>query len=398
MARILISLLSDYLQPNFLLIKEFTGKYDKLAFVTTKRMEEEKKKSFWLEKALKLPENSVRRITVVEDDFEGIMAELQRKNFSKSDEYILNLTGGTKVMPLAVYEFFKNDFYAQFYYVPIEKNVIKGLSTQSEQPLNYRMNLDEYFTLQGLRYECDNALLYSIKHTEELFEQFRKAKFNRFKIYEIRESQNLPSAKERKYYGGVWFEEYCYNRLKKEQKLANDAICKSAKIYRDDSKQNDNEIDIMFVKDNKLYVFECKVGMKGFTNAKETTDINLYEYVARETIEKYQYKLAAIAKDFGLRVEAYILTLHKIFNNPTDFSEQTIENIKKRQKILGLKEIIDSIHFTRSEPLLVGVTHKMPDVIAAPKAEKQQPHGKMMGIKIVGKIDLSQINYNKKRK
>ena len=398
MARILISLLSDYLQPNFLLIKEFAGKYDKLAFIRTKRMEEEKKKSFWLENALKLPENSVRRITVVEDDFEGIMAELQRQNFSKSDEYILNLTGGTKVMPLAVYEFFKNDFYAQFYYVPIEKNVIKGLSTQSEQPLNYRMNLDEYFTLQGLRYECDNTLLYTKEHTENLFERFRKAKFNRNRIDEIKNSQTLPTSKERKYYGGVWFEEYCYNRLKKEQNLPNEAICKSAKIFRDNSKQNDNEIDIMFVKDNKLYVFECKVGMKGFANAKEPTDISLYEFVARETIEKYQYKLAAIAKDFGLRVEAYILTLHKIFNNPTEFSEQTIENIKKRQKILGLKEIIDSIHFTHSEPLLVGVTHKMPDVIAAPKAEKQQPHGKTMGIKIVGKIDLSKINYNKKRK
>lgn len=42
---ILISILSDYLQPNFLLIKELKGKYDKLIFITTKEMERQWKKS-----------------------------------------------------------------------------------------------------------------------------------------------------------------------------------------------------------------------------------------------------------------------------------------------------------------------------------------------------------------
>jgi hypothetical protein len=41
--RILLSILSDYLQPNFLLIKELEGKYDRLIFMTTAVMEEKKK-------------------------------------------------------------------------------------------------------------------------------------------------------------------------------------------------------------------------------------------------------------------------------------------------------------------------------------------------------------------
>ena len=348
MKRILISILSDYLQPNFLLIKEFEEQYDELVFVTTQPMENIKRKSYWLEKALGLPENSVRRIIVVED--ENIFS---KEGFAKENQYVVNLTGGTKVMPLAAYEFFKSGFHSKFYYVPIGKNVIKSLSSDAEYVLNYRMNLEEYFTLYGLRYECNNTLLYPELFTKELFETFRKAKFNRYspKVSKIRNAQTLSDAKDKRYYGGVWFEEYCYTRLKYEHNLPDDAICKDAFIYRDNSKTNDNEIDVMFIQDNQLYVFECKVGMTGYGSTKET-------------IEKYQYKLAAIAKDLGLRVEAYILTLHKIFNNPRDFSASTIENIKKRQSILGLRGIIDSVVFTRNEPLLESAKHEMPRATA----------------------------------
>ena len=58
MKRILISILSDYLQPNFLLIKEFEGRYDRLAFITTKEMID-KGKGHSLEKALGLETDSV---------------------------------------------------------------------------------------------------------------------------------------------------------------------------------------------------------------------------------------------------------------------------------------------------------------------------------------------------
>lgn len=353
MKRILISILSDYLQPNFLLIKEFEGKYDELVFITTQPMENSKRKSYWLEKALGLQENSVRRIIVVEDDFEGIKNTFSKEGFSKENQYVLNLTGGTKVMPLAVYEFFKLDFHSEFYYVPIGKNVIKCLSSDAEYVLNYRMNLEEYFTLYGLRYECNNTLIYPESFTKELFETFRKAKFNRYspKVSKINNAQTLPEAKDKRYYSGVWFEEYCYSRLKQEHHLPDDAICKEAFIYRDNSKTNDNEIDVMFVQDNQLYVFECKVGMMGYGSTKET-------------IEKYQYKLAAIAKDLGLRVESYILTLHKIFNNPKNFSAHTIENIKRRQSILGLRGILDSVVFTRNELLLESAKHEMPRATA----------------------------------
>lgn len=383
--------MSDYLQPNFLLIKEFEGKYDELVFVTTEKMENDaKRKSYWLEKALRLPENSVHRIPVVEDNFEDIKKRLSDEHFSLDNEYILNLTGGTKVMPLAVYDFFKTVFNAHFFYVPIGKNVIKGLSADDEQPLNYRMNLDEYFTLYGLKHEPNNELLYPESATNDLFERYRKVKFNRFKVPEIRDSQTLSNAKDKRYFGGEWFEEYCYSRLKREQNLPDDAICKAAKIYRENSKSNDNEIDVMFIKNNQLYVFECKVGMTGFGVG-----------AAKDTIEQYQYKLAAIAKDFGLRVEAYILTLHKVFNNPLKFSEKTLANIVKRQSILGLRGLLDSVVFTRNEPLLESIKHDMPKATMPQRKTKVEKNTskthmtteipKLQGVKVVGKIDLDKM-------
>lgn len=390
--KILISILSDYLQPNFLLIKELENQYDSLIFITTEDMEKEtKKKSLWLEKALCIKENSVHRIPVVEDDFDGIKSCLANENFSSEDDYILNLTGGTKIIPLAVYEFFKDGFHSKFYYVPIGKNVIKDLLSDNEIPLNYRMNLQEYLTLNSLRYECDNSLIYDEDFTNDLFERFRKVKFNRYKVKEIRESQNLPDSTDKRYYGGIWFEEYCYTRLKREENLPDDAICKSAKIFRDKSEQNDNEIDIMFVKDNKLYVFECKVGMTG------------YGSTPKETIEQYMYKLAAIAKDFGLRVESYILTLHKIYNNPNNFSPEALENIEKRISILGIKKLLDSVVFTRHEPLLKICSKdavKQPNSLIVhqqnskpldtsvdiPPMYKEEPP--KIELKIIGKIEL----------
>jgi Domain of unknown function (DUF1887). len=126
MQKILISILSDYLQPNFLLIKEMSGKYDKLIFITTSKMME-LDKGLFLEKALGIQESSSLRISVVEDDLEDLNTNLKENNFSNSDEYIINLTGGTKIMSIGVYNFFKDFDKSSFYYIPFGKNIVKKL-------------------------------------------------------------------------------------------------------------------------------------------------------------------------------------------------------------------------------------------------------------------------------
>lgn len=333
MPKILISILSDYLQPNFLLIKELEGQYDQLMFISTTDMEKNEKGKN-LEIALGIPENTVSRIVVVEDDLDAIKSELCKQGFNNKDRYILNITGGTKVMSIAVYDYFQA-FNAVYYYVPIGKNVIKELYRATEIALRYRLNLLEYFALNGLRYESDNTLMYSEIHTQNLFNRFKNTNFNRYKVPEILNAQTLSDNKDKRYYGGEWFEEYAYSRLKRENNLADDAICKGAKIFRKKSTENDNEIDVMFVKENKLHIFECKVSMFGNPNVKANT-----------TIENYLYKLAAIAKDFGLRVNSYLLTLHNIYHS-NRLSDKSIEMLQKRKNILGIKGLLDCSDFKK---------------------------------------------------
>lgn len=339
MKRILISVLSDYLQPNFLLIKELEGEYDELIFITTEIMESKnKKKSYWLSKALKLG-NEAGKIVVEEDDYEAVVEALNKEQFSSENQYIVNLTGGTKVMSIAVHDYFSK-FNPKFYYVPIGKNEIKSINSKEEGiPLKYRMNLVEYFSLYGLSYKCDNNLTYKKKFTKQFFTKFKDVNFNRSRVPEIIGAQTLANPSDRRYYGGVWFEEYAYSRLKEELGLNDGQICKSAKIFRETSAENDNEIDVMYVKDNLLHIFECKVTMSGQGPNKSSA----------QTIEAVLYKLAAVSKDFGLRVNSYLLTLQKIKNNEKNFSEKKLELLEKRKSILGIKAILDSSDFKQQK-------------------------------------------------
>jgi hypothetical protein len=233
-------------------------------------------------------------------------------------------------MSIGVYEYFSR-FKSSFYYIPIGKNKIENVGTSEDIPLNYRVNLYEYLTLYGLRANYNEELIYNSIHTKNLFNQFKNKNFNRYKISNIMNAQTLLNEKDKRYYSGVWFEEYVYQRIKEEQELSNDAIWRSVKLYRANSGyKNDNEIDVIFVKDNELFVCECKMSLKGEPMAKEI-----------DLIERYMYKLAAISKDFGLKVNPYIVTLH----NLDKFSTERKQSIEKRMKVLGIKGLLGSEHF-----------------------------------------------------
>jgi len=394
---ILISILSDYLQPNFLLIKEFKGKYDKLIFITTKEMEG-KGKGYALEKTLELENDSVQRIEVIEDDYSNVIEKLADCSFSIHDEYILNVTGGTKVMTIAVWEFFSRRYMSQFYYVPIGKNIIRNIYSEETIQLNYRLNLKEYFTLNGLRFDPSNETLFPLSQSRMVFNEYEQVGFKRQKHKKICDSHNLPDAKERVYYSGAWFEDYCYWRLKKEFNLSDNAICKNAKIYRNNSEQYDNEIDVMFIRNNELYIFECKLSITTSPVEKD-----------KDVLDKYMYKLAAIAKDYGFRPKSYILTLQNIKQK---WSDMSLSNVEKRLKILGISGFLDCNDFskegnllcfnepkrvadeTQSEDLKPKAIPKLSDTpkCASNNVAMYTTEPINIGVKVVGKIDLDKVS------
>lgn len=327
MSKTIVSILSDHLLPNFLFIKEMEGQYSDLLFVSTPQMEMQKK-AMHLEVALGRKEGSVRRIVVANDNYKEILDALRAEQLSDSVEYVVNITGGTKTMSLAVHEYFCQ-FNASFVYVPIGKNSYYDFSTDQTHSLDYRVSLNEYFTLYGLAYDYDNGLICDAQRPFNLFNEQKMSNF--YLTEELRYAQKAPRPELRRYLGGEWFEEYVYLRIKRDFKLRDEDIAKSVKICRLSSTSNDNELDVVFVKDNALYVIECKVSMTGY--GKEPKSV----------VDEYLYKLAAISKDFGLRVNSYIFTLHQMWR----FSKATQENMSKRMRILGIRDIIDGPKLTQ---------------------------------------------------
>lgn len=327
MSKTIVSILSDHLLPNFLFIKEMEGQYSDLLFVSTPQMEMQEK-AMHLEVALGRKEGSVRRIVVANDNYKEILDALRAEQLSGSVEYIVNITGGTKTMSLAVHEYFCQ-FNASFVYVPIGKNSYYDFSTDQTHSLDYRVSLNEYFTLYGLAYDYDNGLICGAQKPFKLFNEQKMSNF--YLTEELRYAQKAPRPELRRYLGGEWFEEYVYLRIKRDFKLRDEDIAKSVKICRLSSTSNDNELDVVFVRNNALYVIECKVSMTGY--GKEPKSV----------VDEYLYKLAAISKDFGLRVNSYIFTLHQMWR----FAKATQENMSKRMRILGIRDIIDGPKLTQ---------------------------------------------------
>lgn len=327
MSKTIVSILSDHLLPNFLFIKEMEGQYSDLLFVSTPQMEMQEK-AMHLEVALGRKEGSVRRIVVANDNYKEILDALRAEQLSGSVEYVVNITGGTKTMSLAVHEYFCQ-FNASFVYVPIGKNSYYDFSTDQTHSLDYRVSLNEYFTLYGLAYDYDNDLICDAQRPFNLFNEQKMSNF--YLTEKLRYAHKAPRPELRRYLGGEWFEEYVYLRIKRDFKLRDEDIAKSVKICRLSSTSNDNELDVVFVKDNALYVIECKVSMTGY--GKEPKSV----------VDEYLYKLAAISKDFGLRVNSYIFTLHQMWR----FAKATQENMNKRMRILGIRDIIDGPKLTQ---------------------------------------------------
>jgi hypothetical protein len=109
----MVSLISEQTVPNILAIWHFQP--ERLLFVSTEKMEREQKVrdilatvNCRLKKTYKIGENT-QSIIVLEDSLLQCLRKLEEWIQGKEDErFIINLTGGTKLMSIAVFEFFKN--------------------------------------------------------------------------------------------------------------------------------------------------------------------------------------------------------------------------------------------------------------------------------------------------
>jgi hypothetical protein len=334
MKQILITLISEQAIPNVLFIREMQEIADAFLFLSSKAMER-KNKSAAIINACGLEPERVKVIMVKEDEPEAIKKVLYDYSFGlmSNTQFHVNITGGTKLMSLAVYEFFRN-LKSTFYYLPIGKNIIQQFTSQIiEEPLalNYRLTLHEYLVACGLSYEIKEKFSFTSEQTTELFEAYQSSNFQ-FELFPVEKAQNMAATTiMAENIRGVWFEEYIYYQLQRKYKLSDNMIAGSVKIYKDmQIPYNDNEFDVMFVNNNELNVVECKVQMSGNKPLSK--------------IEGILHKLGAINKNFGLKTNSHIYTLSNLRNKGGSFNEPLL----RKCELFNIQPPVDRTNFETS--------------------------------------------------
>jgi hypothetical protein len=333
---ILVSLVSDQTIPNILAIHHFQS--DGLLFITTEEMEKRGKFKAIMETVrmlgLEYPEDRVQKLVVKEDSILDCHRKIEVWIAGKEDaEFIINFTCGTKIMSIAVYEYFK-DYGSRMIYIPIPKNEyivpFPKKAHSHPEPLPLRLSVPQYLTAYGLKvtnmpklqeykceaaarkdvavfvvdnYECLKPLLGFLgdhlrKHRDDRTHDFRtgfdeatEAERSFFSLMEMaydgKTLQKKLSRSDTGFLTGGWLEEYCFNEVLKVPGVDDVAI--GIKIMN--KQGGDNEFDVMFAKDNTLYFVECK--------SLDQNDDKKADAL---------YKIGALQKEFGLRVVSFLVT------------------------------------------------------------------------------------------
>jgi len=321
----LVSIISEQTVPNYLFIKEFQHQVDRFIFISTEQMENKNKTELICTTAL--IEKSKRIKVLVSDNLlHEVQERLKKLNFNREDQFLVNLTGGTKMMSIAVWRFFHHYHNVRFFYVPIQSNTYIEVfddKPSETKPFTYRISIDEYLRIYGIRYERSN-LVFNEDLVNDVFEDVKWWQFdiNKFPKNKLKRN-NIPNNLQQIH--TKWFEEYVYYRIKKELILYENEIATGIKLF--DLKQekeikyyqNDNEIDVIFTYNNKPYIIECKFSVgKGKPNT--------------QVLGQYIYKLSSLNKRFGLSARSTIFTLSD-FNNLPD---NALDNLKRRCEIAGV--------------------------------------------------------------
>lgn len=337
MSHIHVCLVSEQTIPNILSTDFF--KPDELLFITTVKMEALKKTDHILQALAHIGQgfNGRSQKVVVQEDS---LLDCKRKlddwiSGREGAEFTVNLTGGTKIMSIAVYEYFK-DYGSRMIYIPVGKNGFlapfpKRASKEFTQ-LPLRLSVSDYLAAYGLKVINQKKL--AANHSEavqrqglsewivrnyeqikplleRLSEKLRKYRDER-KGYHLETTYVPQNDKEQElfnrlgflfkgsgyakqlsqseimYLTGGWLEEFCYNEIAQFKGKGIDDVVIG---IIPESHGRKNEFDVMFTKDNALYTVECK--------SLDQNDDKRAEAL---------YKIAALQKDFGLRIESFFVS------------------------------------------------------------------------------------------
>lgn len=353
MSEIVISLVSEQTIPNVLFIREMNliPKEFEYIFISTKIMKERNIVDRII-KGARISETKCKTIIVDEYSLNYFKNQLNSFDFKKNDKFYVNLTGGTKMMAIGAYNFF-SEKNSEIYYVQYNGNSYRKIypeGRKKEKQLNYRIGLRDYLLSYGIKIKGKaEGLVFSEEVTKKVFLSMIKHKdiniLGELRKYRKRDfieidkpiglyikSLGLPingdylGNRHIRYITGGWFEEFIFSIFKQALKLSDDEIMLSVDL------DINNEIDVMFIKNNSIYLIECKTG---FRDGKR----NLFN----DTL----YKSNAIKRNFGLRVRQIICTIDpSIWNKHGQIKTTYQEKLELYEtELFDQKDLLDKSSF-----------------------------------------------------
>ncbi|MCX7954784.1 MAG: DUF1887 family CARF protein [Bacteroidales bacterium] len=323
MTTYLISIISEQPVPNYLFIKEFQQQVDKFIFISTQQMEQKNKTNIICETAEINKSNRIKTL-IPDDALKQSIDKLSKLTLPNDAIFLVNLTGGTKMMSIAVWRFFSKFPNSRFFYVPIGRNVYNELFDEKPSTIhnfNYKLSVQEYLQIYGIRYEQEPQIF----DEDLVFEIFNDVISGQFNIKNFPKNKFKYTIPNNKQYHTKWFEEFVYYKIKKQLNLDNNQIYTGIKLF--DIKQeknidhynNDNEVDVIFIYNNRPFIIECKFSLGE-------------EKVNTTTLTQIIYKLSSINKRFGLSARATIFT----FADLSTLASNAIDNLKRRCEIASI--------------------------------------------------------------
>ncbi len=346
MADTLITLLvSDQTIQNVQFLKWYFSRQKQtvdILFISTEKMEE-KKKSLNIITALECSETHIANwkvIKVEENNVDDVYQKLDGL-FSgwQHESFILNMTGGTKLMSLAAYTYFQDKKDIQIFYQPIIQNLQRIYPEYQEYSIPDFITVEEYMKAHGIDFKYDNFCLKDYDYNKTIYKNVIEE--NREGIKQLVSFQNVKPFKKKidekkvlnffmidekslvtkegklldkaliiktlenfgynpsavygstiRYITGGWFEEFVYQKIKAELNLADEKIALNVRIEKE---KDTNELDVIYIKDNRLHYIECK----SFIDEKDDKDL------LNQTLYKSQ---AIIKSKFGLNAKSYLYT------------------------------------------------------------------------------------------
>ncbi len=298
-----ILLISEQTLPNVLFLKQF-GPFDRHVFLTTDKMEAQRR-SDWIIQATGIDPESVKRLRIDPENATVGLNKLEQQDWPTNTEYLINITGGTKMMALAAYTFFAGKSQCRIIYLPINAPHFLELAPQPrELALLAKVSLDEYLKAYGIVVQQNQTHWeFLIQQAEEVMKaiqgQGEPQRVKDILAWTQFQNQNELSPEKRSFYTGGWLEVWIAAQVQKFWRVSSADILVGVLLNREGLQRNASyEYDVLFVKNNYMYLCECK-----YFNGRK---------FAKEKINKELFKFASAYAQLGLFAKPFFAIANDI--------------------------------------------------------------------------------------